>query len=42
MFINVLLLCLGRQPLFRTNGINHEIGKLPQQIVDRIPLVMYM
>jgi len=33
---------MGRQPLFRPGGINHEIGKLPQQIVDRIPLVMYI
>jgi hypothetical protein len=40
--INVVLLCMGRQPLFRPGGINHEIGKLPQQIVDRIPLVMYI
>lgn len=33
---------MGRQPLFRPGGVNHEIGKLPQQIVDRIPLVMYI
>ncbi|KIM32508.1 hypothetical protein M408DRAFT_220000 [Serendipita vermifera MAFF 305830] len=42
MIVNLLLLCMGRQPLFRPNGINHEIGKLPQQLVDRIPLVMYI
>ena len=33
---------MGRRPLYRTNGINHEIGKLPQQIIDRIPLVLYI
>lgn len=40
--INIALLCMGRQPLFRPGGISHEIGKLPQQIIDRIPLVMYI
>ncbi|CAG7854247.1 SubName: Full=Uncharacterized protein {ECO:0000313/EMBL:CCA67513.1} [Serendipita indica DSM 11827] len=40
--VNLLLLCLGRRPLYRPGGINHEIGKLPQQIIDRIPLVLYI
>ncbi|KAG8835734.1 hypothetical protein FRC17_001525 [Serendipita sp. 399] len=42
LLINLLLLCLGRRPLFRANGINHEIGKLPQEVVARIPLVFYI
>ncbi|KAG8822707.1 hypothetical protein FRC19_005394 [Serendipita sp. 401] len=42
LLINLLLLCLGRRPLFRANGINHEIGKLPQEVVQRIPLVFYI
>ncbi|PVG02960.1 hypothetical protein CPB86DRAFT_749962 [Serendipita vermifera] len=42
LLVNLILICLGRQPLFRPNGMNHEIGKLPQQIVDRIPLVLYI
>jgi len=42
LMINIVLLCLGRQPLFRPGGANHEIGKLPQQVVNRIPLVLYI
>ncbi|TFY69164.1 hypothetical protein EVJ58_g590 [Rhodofomes roseus] len=39
---NVILLCLGRHPLQNPHQIKPEIGKLPKQVVNQIPLVLYI
>ncbi|KIK67425.1 hypothetical protein GYMLUDRAFT_156896 [Collybiopsis luxurians FD-317 M1] len=39
---NIFLLCIGRHPLQNPHMIKPEIGKLPKNLVDRIPLVMYI
>ncbi|KAJ4483421.1 hypothetical protein J3R30DRAFT_3284694 [Lentinula aciculospora] len=39
---NILLVCIGRHPLQNPHMIKPEIGKLPKNLVERIPLVMYI
>lgn len=38
---SLILLCLGRHPM-QNPPIKPEIGKLPQSVVDQIPLVLYI
>jgi len=42
LFLNLILICMGRHPLRHPTHINPEVGKLPHKIVDRIPLVLYI
>ncbi|KIY73017.1 hypothetical protein CYLTODRAFT_387411 [Cylindrobasidium torrendii FP15055 ss-10] len=39
---NIVLMCFGRHPYQNPGLIKPEIGKLPKEVVDRIPLVMYI
>ncbi|KAF5393329.1 hypothetical protein D9757_000585 [Collybiopsis confluens] len=39
---NVFLLCIGRHPLQNPHMIKPDIGKLPKNLVDQIPLVIYI
>ena len=38
---NIFLLCIGRHPMQRT-PLKHQIGEVPQSVVDQIPLVLYI
>ena len=42
LFWNILLICIGRHPLQNPHFINPEIGKLSKNIVEKIPLVLYI
>lgn len=42
LFWNIFLICLGRHPLQNPHYINPEIGKLSKNIVEKIPLVLYI
>lgn len=40
--INVVLICMGREPIRYLPQRQHETGKLSAKTVDRIPLVLYI
>ncbi|EJD03098.1 uncharacterized protein FOMMEDRAFT_168159 [Fomitiporia mediterranea MF3/22] len=42
LFWNIILICLGRHPMQNPHFISPEIGKIPKNVVDQIPLVLYI
>lgn len=42
LILNLILICMGRDPLRLPTQINPEVGKLPHKAVDCIPLVLYI
>ncbi|KIJ49405.1 hypothetical protein M422DRAFT_59190 [Sphaerobolus stellatus SS14] len=42
ILINLILVCMGRDPLNFHHQPHHEIGKLSAKAVDQIPLVLYI
>ncbi|KAF4620323.1 hypothetical protein D9613_000687 [Agrocybe pediades] len=42
VFWNIVIICLGRHPLQNPGMIKPEVGKLSQNVVEQIPLVIYI
>ncbi|KAF8587990.1 hypothetical protein K439DRAFT_717005 [Ramaria rubella] len=42
LLLNVILICMGRNPIRHPNHLHPEVGKLSPKAVDRIPLVLYI